>query len=148
MSDSAREIERLMYRYCELIDRGDFEGLAELFDHADHISSSGHTVRGADQVLAYYERRTRRFEETGTPRTMHLTTNASIDVDDDAGHASASSYFTVLQAVPGALALQPIIAGRYEDQFERVNGTWRFRERRKFVQLEGDLTEHLMWSPI
>jgi 3-phenylpropionate/cinnamic acid dioxygenase small subunit len=147
MSDSVRQIEHLMYRYCELVDAGDFDGLARLFDSADHISSSGHAERGADAVRAYYERRTRRFPETGTPRTKHLTSNVRIEADESSGRATARSYFTVLQAVPGALALQPIVAGRYEDQFERVNGQWRFRERRKFVDLEGDLSEHLMWSP-
>jgi hypothetical protein len=147
MCESARQIENLMYRYCELMDTGDFAGVARLFEHADHISSSGYKVRGSEAALAYFERRTRRFEETGTPRTKHLTTNVILDVDDDVGTATASSYFTVLQAVPGALALQPIVAGRYEDRFERVGGTWRFCERRKFIDLEGDLSEHLMWSP-
>lgn len=147
MPDSSREIERLMYRYCELIDRGDFAGLADLFEHADHISSSGHTEHGSAAVLAYYTRRTRRFDDTASPKTMHLTTNVVVDVDEEAGRATSRSYFTVLQAVTASLPLQVIIAGRYEDQFERADGVWRFSERRKFVELEGDLSEHLMWSP-
>ena len=55
---------------------------------------------------------------TGTPHTKHLVTNLVIDVDDVAGTASARSYFTVLQSLPD-FPLQPIIAGRYRDDFER-----------------------------
>ena len=46
-------------------------------------------------------------------------------VCDGAPVATTRSYFTVLQAVPG-LTLQPILAGRYHDEFEHVDGEWRF----------------------
>jgi hypothetical protein len=45
--------------------------------------------------------------DDGTPRTKHVTTNITINVDDAAGTATSRAYFTVLQALPG-LALQPI----------------------------------------
>jgi len=49
----------------------------------------------------------------------------------------------VLQATD-ALPLQPIITGRYRDRFARDDvGGWRFAERRFFVDLVGDLREHL-----
>ena len=148
MSESAeRQIENLLYRYCELIDAGDFEGLAQLFGHALHTSSSGHAVSGPKEILDYYTNRTRRFPDTGTPKTKHLTTNVIIEVDEVAGQATSRSYFTVLQAVAGTLALQPIVAGRYEDRLERYDSEWRFTERRKFIDLAGDLSEHLIGVP-
>ena len=39
--------------------------------------------------------------------------------------------------------LQPIIAGRYSDRFERVDGVWRFSERIIHPELYGDLSHHL-----
>src|ERR1700722_3446836 len=38
----------------------------------------------------------------GTPRTRHLVTNTIIEVDESAGRATARSYNTTLQQVPGA----------------------------------------------
>ncbi|MEI6701242.1 MAG: nuclear transport factor 2 family protein, partial [Actinomycetota bacterium] len=73
--------------------------------------------------------------------TKHVTTNVAVTVEGTTGRAS--SYFTVLQAVPGLLPLQPIIAGRYRDQFEQVDGQWRFTARHVTVDLMGDLSAHL-----
>ena len=74
-----------------------------------------------------------------------MTTNVIIDVDESAGTASARSYFTVFQSVEG-LPLQPIIAGRYLDSFERVENHWRFRRRQTIPELFGDLSRHLLFD--
>jgi 3-phenylpropionate/cinnamic acid dioxygenase small subunit len=142
-----RQIEHLLYRYAELIDAGDYDGLGELLGDAVHTSAAGVTTSGAEAIAEYFTGRTRRFPETGTPRTKHVTTNVIVEVDETGTTATSRSYFTVLQAVPDALALQPIVAGRYHDRFVRDEGGWRFAERRKFVDLEGDLSEHLLWFP-
>ena len=71
-----------------------------------------------------------------------MITNLVIDVDPSGTHSSARSYFTVLQATD-ELPLQPIIAGRYEDQFEKVDGRWRFSERIIHPDLHGDLSKHM-----
>jgi hypothetical protein len=101
-------------------------------------------ARGRDQALAMYTVSTRRYED-GTPHTKHVTSNVLIDVDEAAGTASARSYFTVFQALPD-FPLQPIIAGRYHDRFERVAGRWRFSERKMIPELFGDLSRHLLIS--
>ena len=71
--------------------------------------------------------------------------NTILEVDDDAGTASARSSYLVLQGVAGA-ALQPIITGRYRDAFVRRDGEWRFAERRFLVDLVGDLSNHLTFD--
>lgn len=143
MSDSQREIERLLFLYAERIDLGDFDGVADLFAQAVLKGPVGDTgVRGRDAVLALYTASTRRYED-GTPRTKHVTSNLIVEVDDGAGRASARSYFTVFQALPD-FPLQAIIAGRYHDRFERVGGLWRFSERRMLPELFGDLSRHLL----
>ena len=80
--------------------------------------------------------------EDGTPRTKHVTTNIAIEVDEEAGTAVSRSYFTALQALPD-LALQPIVSGRYQDRFARLDGRWRFVERHVRTDLVGDLSRHL-----
>src|SRR5829696_3698032 len=99
-------------------------------------------ARGREAVLALYEGTTRRYED-GTPRTKHVVTNVVVDVDSpEPDAASARSYFTVLQAVDG-VPLQPIVAGRYHDQFARIEHVWRFTERVMHVDLVGDVSRHL-----
>ena len=109
---AAEAITKLIYTYAERIDDGDFAGIGELFAHATlTFEGFGDAVTGHDAIERLFTRSTRRYED-GTPRTKHVMTNVMVDVADDGSTASSSWYFTVLQAVPGALALQPVIAGR------------------------------------
>jgi len=141
VTDSAVEIQNLVHRYAELIDLGDFAALGELLGRAD-VGSGEHpgSLTGPEAVTAMFTSTTRRYPD-GTPRTKHVTTNLIVEIDDDAGTAASRSYFTVLQAVP-ALPLQPIVAGRYHDRFVREGSTWRFAERRFFIDLVGDVSQH------
>lgn len=145
MEDS-RQIENLIYRYAELIDNGDLDGVASLFRHAEIYSPAHDVTRsGYEQVLQMYQLSCRIHETTGTPLTKHLTTNVIVEVADDTGSATARSYYTVIQATP-ALPLQPIISGRYRDTFEKVDSTWRFSRREMLVDLIGDCSEHLLYD--
>ncbi len=136
-----------MYGYAERIDLGDFEGVAELFAHALYKGGGPDDPgqRGSAPVLQTLESMVMRYDD-GTPRTKHVTTNLVIDADDDAGTATARSYYTVFQQLSG-FPLQPIIAGRYHDAFERVDGEWRLTERVIFCDLIGDLSRHLTIDP-
>jgi len=143
VTDAAVQIQNLVFRYAELIDLGDFDGLGELLADAEvGAADSRGSLTGHDAVVAMFTSTTRRYPD-GTPRTKHVTTNCIIDVDEDAGTATCRSYFTVLQEVP-ALPLQPVIAGRYHDGFARYDGVWRFAARRFFIDLVGDLSQHLL----
>lgn len=141
------EIYVLLYSYAERIDAGDFDGLAQLFEHAEITFEGFDQVRkGSDEVRALYEASTRRYPDDGTPKTKHVVTNVIVDIDATGDAATSRSYFTVLQAVPGELALQPVVAGRYHDRFERVDGTWRFAARHMMVDLMGDVSHHLAFT--
>jgi hypothetical protein len=39
-----------------------------------------------------------------------------------------------------------VISGRYLDGFERVDGVWRFATRKMYVDLVGDLSQHLLFE--
>ncbi len=144
--ESSRQIENLIYRYAELIDDGDLEGVAELFRDAE-IVSPVHNVRrqGFDEVLQMYRLSCRLYETTGTPLTKHLTTNVIIELDGNGNEASARSYYTVIQATD-CLPLQPIISGRYKDRFRKVDTRWQFASREMIVDLIGDCSAHLLYD--
>ena len=144
--DAARQIENLLYRYAELIDAGDFEGLAALFSEAEIYAPAHDTVfRGADQVAAMYRASTRLYADTGTPKTRHIISNAIIEFAEQAGQATARSCYTVMQATD-ALPLQAIISGRYHDRFQASAQGWQFARREMHVDLIGDLSQHLLFD--
>jgi SnoaL-like domain len=143
MSDSGTELANLIALYAELIDSGDFDGVAELLGDAAIGAGDGTSLLRGRQAIHDLFASTTRIHPDGTPGTRHVTTNLILDIDDGAGTASARSYWTVLQAVTG-LPLQPILAGRYHDQFERGDDGWRFAERRYLVDLVGDVSHHMI----
>ena len=144
--ESHHAISSLMFRYAECVDQADFDGLAQLFAHGTLRSSDAASDQGMSgrQVARFYAA-TNLVHEDGTLRTRHQTTNVWIDIDEAADRASARSYFVVLQATP-KLPFQPIVGGRYEDRFERVDGSWRFADRLVLVDQIGDMSEHLSFD--
>jgi 3-phenylpropionate/cinnamic acid dioxygenase small subunit len=143
MSDSHRAIERLIFRYADRIDAGDFDGVADVLARAE-VTMGGRVVARADRdaVRRIYETTTRRYQD-GTPHTRHVVTNLTITVDDATERASADSTFTVYQSLAD-FPLQAIIVGRYRDRFVREAGEWRFAARAIVPELYGDLSRHLL----
>ena len=150
-SDSAayatavNDIRNLLHRYCELQDTGDMEATTELFRYSSYIVPGVASHHGYDEILKA-KSGNKKYDD-GTLKTKHVTTNSIIEVDLDAGTATARSYFTVFQATP-QLPLQPIIAGRYYDRFECVDGTWRYCELMIYGDLRGNMTAHIPNNPL
>ncbi|HUY65612.1 MAG TPA: nuclear transport factor 2 family protein [Acidimicrobiales bacterium] len=143
MTDTATALGNLIARYAELIDEGDFDGVADLLGEAAvGQGDSPSLLTGRDALADLFKSTTRRYPD-GTPRTKHVTTNLIFEIDEEAGTAAARSYWTVLQAVDG-LPLQPILAGRYHDRFERDGPAWHFSERRYLIDLVGDVSRHML----
>ena len=144
-------VTNLLYRYGELIDLGDFDGVADLLaDTVITVDGLAGEQRGRPVILSMYVDWTRRYPD-GTPRTRHLISNPIVDVDGEAGSATIRSSYSVLQQVEGQ-PLQPIIVGRYHDTFARRSGAssdgpfgdWYFSRRHLFTDLVGDLSHHLL----
>jgi hypothetical protein len=140
------QIQNLLHRYAHLMDQADFDAVGQLFAHADvYMPGEAGTFRKDAAGLAELWRRwTRVYPDTGTLRTRHITTNLILE-EDGRDRAKGRCYVLVVQATP-AFPLQPVIAGTYEDKFEKVLGLWRFAERRedfKNFELVGDLSSHL-----
>lgn len=133
-------VTELLYRYAELIDAGDFDGVGELLGRGNFMG-----VAGADRIGGLFASTTRRFPDHGnTPRTRHLVLNPIVDVSGDT--ATARSTFCVVQQTD-TVALQPIVVGRYHDAFARDENGWHFTERRVDVEMIGDVSDHLMMDP-
>ena len=143
---ASEAITKLIYTYAERIDAGDFAGVAEVFAHATlTFEGFGDAVAGRQAIEALYGRTTRRYED-GTPKTKHVMTNVMVDVADDGETASSRSYFTVLQAVPGELTLQPVIAGRYRHTYTNVESQWEVTTMHITIDLVGELGHHMLFD--
>ena len=134
------EIAELLYRYAELIDAGDFDGVGELLGRSSFMD-----VSGAQRIAKLFATTTRRYPDHGnTPRTRHLVLNPIVEVDGDT--AESRSTFCVLQDTE-AVRIQPIVVGRYYDRFGRDDDGWHFTERKVEIQMIGDVSDHLMIDP-
>lgn len=143
--ESHHAITALMFRYAECVDAANFGGIAELFSNG-RITNEGveGAIIGPDAVRKLYER-TNRVHDDGTTRTRHMNSNLMVDIDEGAGRASARSSFVVFQQTP-ALALQPIVSGRYRDTFVRAGDDWSFECRHILVDHVGNVSEHLTFD--
>jgi 3-phenylpropionate/cinnamic acid dioxygenase small subunit len=139
-SGDEQEILGLLFRYAELVDAGDFDGVSALFGGAEVFMAGpdlpavpGSAVgKVMQKFVVLYD---------GVPHTKHLVTNTIFDVEDST-HVSTRSYFTVTQCVPGRFPLQMVASGRYHDRFEKTD-RWRFVQRTMLVDHHGDTSHHL-----
>ena len=134
--NSVETITAMIHRYCELFDSGNFDAYVAQFEHGSMggrpIGSPGLREWIRDNIVLH----------DGSPCTKHLSTNVVVDVDEEAGSATARSYVTVLHAAPG-LPLTIVGSAAYHDKFDRVDGTWRWGERVVVDRLNGDSSRHI-----
>ncbi|MDH6196998.1 3-phenylpropionate/cinnamic acid dioxygenase small subunit [Mycobacterium frederiksbergense] len=142
------EITELLYRYSELIDAGDFDGVGTLLRRATFGGPESGGASGEQVIAKLFAKSTRRFPEHGnTPRTRHLVLNPIVEIaGPERLTAAARSTFCVVQNTE-TVPLQPIVVGRYYDAFARDDAGWYFTERRVDVQMVGDVSDHLNLDP-
>ncbi len=140
------EIVELLYRYAELIDAGDFDGVGRLLARSTFGGSASGSVSGAENIARLFAMTTRRYPDHGnTPRTRHLVLNPIVELNGD-GTAATRSTFCVLQDTE-RVPTQPIVVGRYYDRFGNDDGGWYFTDRKVEIQMIGDVSAHLMVDP-
>lgn len=128
------KILQLMNDYCYAIDSGDLKTFGQLMQHAKWIAEGKSPGKESQNNLILYD--------DGTPRTKHRISNISIYVDEASNAATARSYVTVYQQTE-SFPLQAIFSGDYFDEFECVDGIWRFSRREIRNSLIGDMSAHL-----
>jgi 3-phenylpropionate/cinnamic acid dioxygenase small subunit len=145
-ADDKLAITELVYRYAELIDAGDFDGVGQLLARATFGGTGPQGVSGAENIAKLFVATTRRYpDHQNTPRTRHLVLNPIVELSAERTATSRSTFCVVqnTETVP----LQPIVVGRYFDAFSCDDSGWHFTERKVEVQMIGDVSAHLMVDP-
>lgn len=144
------QIGKLISRYSQCADPGEFDEIAELYRHCV-LYMPGNLVidvprEGVGRYLDWYKRIVRIYPDSGTPKTRRLV--GTIIVDDDGADRAKSEWNVVcFQAVEG-FPLQAVAAGTLYDKYEKVAGQWRLVERREDVELVGDLSHHIRFDEL
>ena len=144
-------IEEIMFRYAELLDAGDIEGLSALFARGSIKPAVGEPVKGAEEVFKLFAAAVKFYDadenpvpyQRGqcTPRTRHVTTNLIFTFDNAVMEATVRSVFTVYQTLEGRNEI--IAGGRYVDRFMRTLQGWHLDERQIIIENAGDMSRHL-----
>jgi 3-phenylpropionate/cinnamic acid dioxygenase small subunit len=114
--------------YASALDRRDFAAYSRLFaNDASFAAVSGglrhHEAHGVDEIVAMVEKGVTEYEGT-----MHFVGNLTVRVDGDraAGetYCIAHHFYTELDK-----RRSHVMGIRYQDEFVRQNGTWKFASR-------------------
>ena len=117
------EIRQLTCDYANAYDRGDADGFAATFlpDGVSDSTSIGLNRVQGHNAIADDIRHFRPQQEF----VIHLATNQRVTVLDG-DTAEGWCYFFAVGLVDGTRTL---FAGRYDDQYERTPGGWKFKQR-------------------
>jgi uncharacterized protein (TIGR02246 family) len=117
MTDDEAAIRELIAGYALALDGGDADGCIQLFTADAEYLVYGRTFAGHDGIAKMFR---------DAPRGLHLTGVSRIEVRGDTATARSQVLF---------LHLRPAL---YDDELVRVDGRWRFRQRRcRFVTSAG-----------
>jgi hypothetical protein len=132
------EITALVHSYAIVLDEGDMDAVAALFEHSTWRAEPGDTVlRGSAEVRPVYAQ----LEvPAGGPRTKHLLSSLTVNVEPGAPTASSHCNWTVLQNVRAGEPITIIFSGQYTDKFEKADGKWHFSDRLITTDLTRDLS--------
>ena len=120
-------IRNLLVDYGRTLDRRDFKAYAALFAREGVWDGGFGAGRGPAAIQAMMEKQMGGQLITGTQKNFHVLSSFRIEVWGDT--ATAWSRWTFMgEGQDGKL--QPIYAGRYDDQFVREDGTWKFKLRK------------------
>lgn len=140
-----REIEQKIYRMGYALEDGDFAEVGRLLRHAtfgaDRIGRA--VIRGETEIREQYARTNRTYPGRGRA-TREMYTNVLVDIDLERETARSTTAYTVAQQVPDSdrpFAL--LVAGRYEDEWRRIDGEWHWTDRYIVVQFKNDLDAHM-----
>jgi len=115
------EIEAVLLDYGRYLDSRDFAGYASLFAKDGEWIGGFGTVKAAE-IKAFMEKA---MGTQNTAKNYHLLSNFVITVNGDTATAWSRWAFVV----PGERGAAIAQAGRYDDQFVRENGKWKFKKR-------------------
>jgi hypothetical protein len=110
-------LEDLVSAYAQLVALGDGLRVAALFCDEGEFVGLGHSVRGREELLAFYVASSR------PGAIVPMVTNMTFEISG--GTALGRSTLAALSPGPRRL-----LCGAYEDDFIRTEDGWKFRRRR------------------
>ncbi|WP_432790450.1 nuclear transport factor 2 family protein [Brevibacterium sp. K11IcPPYGO002] len=118
--EDIHEIGQLRARYCQALDDGRWEDLADTFtDDGAFVGLS--TARGRAEMLEFFPQ----LNSSTVTSWWHFSSNETVELDGDS--ATGTTWLLQPCVVDGE---SQIAAGRYEDTMVRTAHGWRFQERR------------------
>lgn len=119
------EIRKTLAEYCHGCDRGDAEMMAGVYTGPDSFDDHA-SVRAPGPE---YARVMTQIIRERTEAIWHGLGQSLIKVDGDT--AGAETFFLALMRLPAG-DVRPVInllAGRFVDRFERIDGKWKIKHR-------------------
>ncbi|WP_332897976.1 nuclear transport factor 2 family protein [Haladaptatus sp. CMSO5] len=112
------EISQLKHEYCYLIDDHEYDAWVSLYTEDGSFGRAGDDRAEGVEGLQYFANQI--FDEM-YEQTAHLLMNPVINVAGD----EATGRWYVLLMYTDSEGEQRWMQGRYEDEFERVDGEWK-----------------------
>ncbi len=128
--ESEKHIREVVVKYGEYLDARDYAGSASLFASDGTWTGGFGSATGPAAIQKMLE------DNLGVPEAgfinkdnFHLNPTVVVDVDGDTAKAR-SRYMFFTRSDDNRP--QPLLAGRYFDEFVRENGEWKIKKRTSF----------------
>lgn len=126
------QCERLIKLFAVLNDQADYQRMVEMFTPDGCFarpSQPDDLICGREAILDAFRKRPVRV-------SRHFVTNTLVEVEDE-NTASAQSYILLFTGEAGEVKSDPpYLIGTFRDRLVRLDGEWRFKERRGSVDLK------------
>ena len=141
---SQHQMERKIFEVGYAIEKGDFQRVGELMGHATIGSDrQGRKTGGGspEAIRDGYLKTNIVYPDRGRA-SKEIYHNILVDIDLDDNRATSVTSYTVALQPPGD-PFELLVAGMYEDEWERVDGEWRWVDRYVVVQYMNNLDKHM-----
>ena len=122
------EIQDLVYRYADLIDRKRFDELREVFTDDAHVdySAMGGGVGNLEETIAFLQAS---LTDQLFPNSQHLNANVQVQVDGDTATGRVMCFNPMQMNMPGAEGQVFFLGLWYLDEYRRTADGWRICRR-------------------
>jgi 3-phenylpropionate/cinnamic acid dioxygenase small subunit len=112
-------IRRLLARYCQLVDDGDFDAAVDLFSDDARYIILGEELKGREAIRGA-------LSDHKTETTLHQVTNVVVS---NGSHDGTFHSVSDLALTAKRDTWTPVFAGRYHDTFTGTGRDMRFTQR-------------------
>jgi uncharacterized protein (TIGR02246 family) len=120
--EDREEIRELTARYCHAIAAGDAAAIVELFCQDGSFRTGDRVIKGTVELTKFYT------DLSEAPPIPFIQNHVIDELEDSKARARCSAEIRMIQDGESITT-----AGWYDDSFERVDGEWKFLERRFHV---------------